>query len=77
MTAALPLEERGVAGSLALLTRMLGNVAAASIVLMVFEILHATHGFFDAFHLTFQLAALLAFASAGLLALSSRRIGKP
>jgi hypothetical protein len=43
---------------------------------MVFEILHAQHGFFDAFHQTFQLAALLAFASAGLLALSSRNIGR-
>ena len=72
VTAALPVGDRGVAGSLALLTRMLGTVAAASIVLMVFEILHAQHGFFDAFHQTFQLAALLAFASAGLLALSAR-----
>ena len=76
VTAALPVGDRGVAGSLALLTRMLGTVAAASIVLMVFEILHAQHGFFDAFHQTFQLAALLAFASAGLLALSSRNIGR-
>jgi MFS family permease len=77
VTAALPLGDRGVAGSLALLTRTLGTVAAASIVLMVFEILHVQHGFFDAFHQTFQLAGLLAFASAGLLALSSRRTGKP
>ena len=77
VTAALPLGDRGVAGSLALLTRTLGTVAAASIVLMVFESLHVKHGFFDAFHQTFQLAALLAFASAGLLALSSRRVGKP
>jgi EmrB/QacA subfamily drug resistance transporter len=77
VAAALPLGDRGVAGSLALLTRTLGTVAAASIVLMVFESLHSEHGFFDAFHQTFQLAALLAFASAGLLALSSRKIGKP
>ena len=76
VTAALPLGDRGVAGSLALLTRTLGTVAAASIVLMVFEILHAQHGFFDAFHQTFQLAALLAFACAGLLALSSGRTGE-
>jgi hypothetical protein len=60
-----------------LLTRTLGTVAAASIVLMVFESLQSSHGFFDAFHRTFQLAALLAFASAGLLALSPRKIGKP
>ena len=39
VTAALPLRDRGVAGSLVLLTRTLGTVTAASIVLMVFEIL--------------------------------------
>ena len=66
-----------MAGSLALLTRMLGTVAAASLVLMAFEILQSRHGFFDAFQQTFQLAALLAFVSAGLLAASPRRIGKP
>ena len=76
VTAALPLGDRGVAGSLALLTRTLGTVAAASIVLMVFEILNVGQGFFEAFHQTFQLAALLAFASAGLLVLASRRISK-
>ncbi|MDO8400135.1 MAG: MFS transporter [Bradyrhizobium sp.] len=77
VTAALPLRDRGVAGSLALLTRTLGTVAAASIVLMAFEILQAQHDFFDAFQRTFQLAAVLAFASAGLLALSSRKTGQP
>lgn len=77
VTAALPLGDRGVAGSLALLTRTLGTVAAASLVLMVFEILQLGHGFFEAFHQTFQLAALLAFVSAGMLALSSRKIGRP
>ena len=40
VTAALPLRDRGVAGSLVLLTRTLGTVTAASIVLMVFEILN-------------------------------------
>ncbi|MFZ2155105.1 MAG: MFS transporter [Bradyrhizobium sp.] len=77
VTAALPLRERGVAGSLALLTRTLGTVAAASLVLMVFEILQSKQGFFEAFHQTFQLAALLAFISAGLLAVSPRKIGQP
>ncbi|MDO9296298.1 MFS transporter [Bradyrhizobium sp.] len=77
VTAALPLRDRGVAGSLALLTRTLGTVAAASIVLMVFEILHLQHDFFDAFQRTFQLAAVLAFVSAGLLAFSSRKTGQP
>jgi len=57
-----------------LLTRTLGTVTAASIVLMVFEVLQHNHSFLEAFQRTFQLAALLAFAAAGLLALSSRRI---
>ncbi len=56
---------------------LLGTVTAASLVLMVFEVQQTKHGFFEAFHQTFQLAALLAFVTAGLLALSSRRIGKP
>ena len=77
VTAALPLADRGVAGSLVLLTRTLGTVTAASVVLLVFGIMDATYGFLEAFRMTFQLAALLAFASAGLLALSRRRTGEP
>ncbi|MGH6707769.1 MAG: MFS transporter [Bradyrhizobium sp.] len=76
VTAALPLTERGVAGSLALLTRTLGTVTAASVFFLVFEILQATHGFLEAFQQTFQLAALLAFVAAGLLMLSPRKVGK-
>ena len=72
VTAALPLSDRGVAGSLVLLTRTFGTVTAASIVLMVFEILNTTHGFLEGFQKTFQLAALLAFAAAGSLALAAR-----
>ena len=72
VTAALPLRDRGVAGSLVLLTRTLGTVTAASIVLMVFEILNTGRGFIEAFQLTFQLAALLAFVAAVLLAVSPR-----
>jgi MFS family permease len=75
VTSALPLEDRGVAGSLTLLTRMFGTVTAASLILMLFEILQVKHGFFEAFHQTFQFAAVLAFASAGLLALLPRKIG--
>ena len=87
VTAALPLRDRGVAGSLVLLTRTLGTVSAASIVLMAFEILQQgqgflqqgqgflqqDQGFLEAFQRTFQLAALLAFVAAGLLMFSSRR----
>lgn len=70
VTAALPLRDRGVAGSLVLLTRTMGTVTAASVVLMVFSILNTGHGFVDAFQQTFQLAAMLAFAAAALLAVS-------
>lgn len=70
--AALPLRDRGVAGSLVLLTRTLGTVTAASVVLMAFDILNGSQGFVEAFQRTFQLAALLAFAAAALLAASAR-----
>jgi len=60
-----------------LLTRTLGTVTAASVVLLVFGILNTTYGFLEGFQKTFQLAALLAFAAAALLAFSSRRIGDP
>jgi MFS family permease len=72
VTAALPLRDRGVAGSLVLLTRTFGTVTAASIVLMVFEILNTRYGFLEAFQQTFRLAAALALAAAALLAISPR-----
>jgi hypothetical protein len=72
VTAALPAGDRGVAGGLILLTRTLGTVTAASVVLMVFEILSTRHGFLEAFRQSFQLAAVLAFAAAILLMLSPR-----
>jgi MFS family permease len=72
VTAALPLRDRGVAGSLVLLTRTLGTVTAASVVFLVFGVLNARYGFLEGFQKTFQLAALLAFVAAGLVALSSR-----
>jgi MFS family permease len=75
VTAALPLRDRGVAGSLVLLTRTLGTVTAASVIFLVFEILNARYGFIGGFQRTFQFAALLAFVAAGLIAFSPRRIG--
>jgi MFS family permease len=72
VTAALPLGDRGVAGSLVLLTRTLGTVTAASVVFLVFGVLNTGYGFVEGFQKTFQLAALLAFVAAGLIALSSR-----
>jgi hypothetical protein len=49
---------------------------AASVFSLVFESLQTTHGFFEAFQQTFQLAAVLAFVAAGRLMLSARKIGK-
>ncbi len=75
VTAALPLRDRGVAGSLVLLTRTLGTVTAASLILMVFEILNATYGFVEGFQKTFLFAAVLAFIGAASSAFSPRRTG--
>jgi MFS family permease len=69
VTAAMPRRDRGVAGSLALVTRTLGTVGAATLVMLLFQRLEPTAGFIAAFQRTFQLAALLPFAMAGLLAL--------
>jgi MFS family permease len=73
VTAALPLRDRGVAGSLVLLTRTFGTVTAASVIFLVFEILNAKYGFLEGFRTTFQFAALLAFAAAAALAFSPRK----
>jgi MFS family permease len=75
--AALPLRDRGVAGSLVLLTRTLGTVTAASLVLMVFGLLNTKYGFLEGFQKTFQFAALLAFAAAGSSALFTAQVQRP
>ena len=75
VTEAMPRWDRGVAGSLALMTRTLGTVGAATLVLLLFQSLEQDMGFVGAFRRTFQLAALLPFAMAGLLALPRRRTG--
>jgi MFS family permease len=77
VTAALPFKDRGVAGSLVLLTRTFGTVTAASVIFLVFEILHTKYGFLIGFQKTFQFAALLALAAAGSIAFSPRKIGVP
>jgi hypothetical protein len=73
VTAALPLKDRGVAGSLVLLTRTFGTVTSASVIFLMFEILNAKYGFLEGFQKTFQFAALLAFVAAGSSAFSPRR----
>jgi hypothetical protein len=47
-------------------------VTAASVVLLVFGLLNMKYGFLEGFQRTFRLAAVLAFAAAGLLALWHR-----
>jgi MFS family permease len=77
VTAALPLRDRGVAGSLVLLTRTLGTVTAASVVFLVFEILNAKYGFLEGFQKTFRFAALLGFVAAAALVFSPRATVPP
>jgi MFS family permease len=77
VTAALPLRDRGVAGSLVLLTRTFGTVTAASVIFLVFDVLNTQYGFVAGFQKTFQFAAVLAFAAAALIACLPRGIGGP
>jgi EmrB/QacA subfamily drug resistance transporter len=72
VTGSMPLRSRGVAGSLSLATRTIGNVGAAGLVMALFQALEPEQDFFAAFRLTFAFAALLPFAMAALLALRSR-----
>jgi hypothetical protein len=60
-----------------LLTRTLGTVTAASLVLMVFELLNSKYGFLEGFQKTLQFAALLAFAAAGSSALFNAQARRP
>jgi hypothetical protein len=67
VTATIPRDARGVAGSLAMLTRTLGTVSAASLVMLLFRHLAAAGDFLAAFRQSFALAAILPFAVASLL----------
>jgi MFS family permease len=61
-----PLADRGVAGSLAILTRTIGTVTGAALLTLIFHTLQggdATAGFLSAFHGTFHLAGLAVAAS--------------
>jgi len=75
VTATIAREARGVGGSLAMVTRTLGTVSAATIVMLLFRHLAATGDFLAAFGASFTFAAVLAFATAALLA-SHRRQGR-
>jgi MFS family permease len=69
VAASLPRTSRGVAGSLAMVTRTIGAVGAAGGLTLVFEVLEADEGFFAAYQHTFLIAALIALTMTGLLAL--------
>jgi EmrB/QacA subfamily drug resistance transporter len=80
--ATLPLRHRGVAGSLAMLTRTLGIVTGATLLTLVFHALEASsltdgaaaaNGFLSAFRTTFRLAGLASAVSGVVAAYRSRR----
>ena len=66
LTGTIPRQDRGVAGSLGMLTRSLGIVAGASLLIALFAPLHAALGFTPALRLTFLGAAGLAAAMAAM-----------
>ena len=67
VTATIPPQHRGVAGSLAMVTRTVGTVSAAALVMLLFARLEAGGGFLPAFRETFALAGLVPLAMAVLL----------
>jgi EmrB/QacA subfamily drug resistance transporter len=69
VTATIPPQHRGVAGSLAMVTRTVGTVSAAALVMLLFARLEAGGDFLSAFRESFALAGLVPLAMAALLAL--------
>ena len=69
VTATIPPQHRGVAGSLAMVTRTVGTVSAAALVMLLFAQLEAGGGFLPAFRESFALAGLVPLVMAGVLAL--------
>ena len=61
VTGTLPPEERGVAGSLAEMTRSMGNVLAATVLFELFRTASAGGGFLDGFGDTYAAAAAIPF----------------
>jgi MFS family permease len=85
VTAAMPRADRGVAGSLTMVTRTLGVVSAASLLALLFGAAEAAalrrgataeEAFLEAFRLAFLLAAAVAAAAAALLARAPRRAAR-
>jgi hypothetical protein len=80
--AALPLAHRGVAGSLAMLTRTIGTVTGAAVLTLGFQAIASAardsgtgeaEAFLTAFHTMFRLAGIIAASTGALIAWSARR----
>lgn len=80
--AALPLAQRGVAGSLSMLTRTIGTVTGAAVLMLGFQAIASAaraggvdeaQTFLDAFHTMFRLAGIVAASTGVLVAWSARR----
>src|SRR4051794_20700201 len=78
--AAVPAAQRGVAGSLGMLTRTIGTVTGASLLTLAFQTLQSVaqaggaappEAFLDAYHAIFRLVGIVAALIAGVLAWSS------
>jgi MFS family permease len=72
VTATIPPQHRGVAGSLAMVTRTVGTVSAAALVMLLFAHLEAGSDFLAAFRQTFSIAGIVPLAMAALLGLRGR-----
>jgi MFS family permease len=75
VTATIAREARGVAGSLAMVTRTLGTVSAATVVMLLFRQFAAAGDFLSAFRQSFAIAAILPLMMAVLIGWPTRRSG--
>lgn len=75
VTAAIPPQNRGVAGSLGMVTRSIGVVTAATVLMLMFQSLTTTapDSFLPAIRITFRIAAIIALATPGLNRYTIRR----
>jgi len=69
VTATIPPQHRGVAGSLAMVTRTVGTVSAAALMMLLFAQLEAGGGFLPAFRASLAIAGVVPLIMAALLAL--------
>ena len=67
VTATIPPQHRGVAGSLAMVTRTVGTVSAAALVMLLFARLEVGGEFVTAFRQSFAIAGVVPLAMAALL----------